>query len=81
MTSLSLSILIKKPHKAITNDINSLMKATRDGSPYRVRYLVDVYLRCRMVVVEPSTYIKACKSFEWVTIMDVEIGMVKKNNT
>lgn len=62
--------------------IDPLVKSTSGRSPYNIRslgrYLVDVYIRCRMVSVEPSTYINARKSPKLVEVIDVEKEMIKK---
>lgn len=44
------------------NDIDLSMKATKDGSPYKMRSSVDVYARHKMVNAKPLTCEEAYKS-------------------
>ena len=43
--------------------------------------LEDVYGRCNLATLEPSSYEKAVKENGWKAAMEEEINMIQKNQT
>ncbi|WRX18828.1 Reverse transcriptase [Theobroma cacao] len=46
-----------------------------------IRTLKDIYSRCNLAIADPTTYSEAVVDENWRKAMDIEISMIKKNNT
>ncbi|KAG8486018.1 hypothetical protein CXB51_019401 [Gossypium anomalum] len=53
-----------------------------DDLPVRgTRSIADVYQRCNVAIVEPSSYEKAARDMNWKKAMEAEMDMIQKNQT
>ncbi|KAG8501378.1 hypothetical protein CXB51_003478 [Gossypium anomalum] len=53
-----------------------------DDLPVRgTRSIDDVYQRCNVAIVEPSSYEEAAKDMNWKKAMEAEMDMIQKNQT
>ncbi|KAG8492771.1 hypothetical protein CXB51_010255 [Gossypium anomalum] len=53
-----------------------------DDLPVRgTRFIADVYQRCNVAIVEPSSYEEAATDMNWKKAMEAEIDMIQKNQT
>ncbi|KAG8496293.1 hypothetical protein CXB51_009141 [Gossypium anomalum] len=53
-----------------------------DDLPVRgTRSIADVYQRCNVAIVEPSSYEEAARDMNWKKAMEAEMDMIQKNQT
>ncbi|KAG8489528.1 hypothetical protein CXB51_017560 [Gossypium anomalum] len=53
-----------------------------DDLPVRgTRSIADVYQRCNVAIVEPSSYEEAVRDMNWKKAMEAEMDMIQKNQT
>ena len=61
---------------------NEVSNANVDDAPVRgTRSIADIYQRCNVAIVEPSSYEEAARSKSWKKAMEAEIDMIHKNDT
>ncbi|EOY27496.1 Uncharacterized protein TCM_029332 [Theobroma cacao] len=63
------------------NENHEQDKDDEDFAVRGTRTLQDIYNRCNMAVVEPTTFSEASIDENWMKAMEVEIDMIKKNGT
>ena len=76
--SASLEIDVAQEEDAYS-DFN--VETTTDPPVLRTSNLADVYERCTMAVVDPSSFIEASRFEEWNAAMRDEISVIEKNGT
>ena len=53
-----------------------------DDFPVRdIRSLKDIYERCSLAIIEPTSYVEAKDSEAWRRLMQEEMKMINKNET
>ncbi|KAG8491616.1 hypothetical protein CXB51_014995 [Gossypium anomalum] len=61
---------------------NEPESAIIDDPPVRgTRTIADIYHRCNIAIVEPSSYEEAAKDRNWKEAMEAELEMIRKNET
>ncbi|KAG8490918.1 hypothetical protein CXB51_014710 [Gossypium anomalum] len=61
---------------------NEPESANIDDPPVReTRTIADIYHRCNIAIVEPSSYEEAARDRNWKEAMEAELEMIRKNET
>lgn len=61
---------------------NEFSNANVDDAPVRgTRSITDIYQRCNVAIVEPSSYEEVARNKCWKKAMEAEIDMIHKNDT
>lgn len=65
-----------------TNEVQNQDADCFDDLPVRgTKPISEVYERCNAVMLEPASYEEATKENCWIEALEVEIAMIKKNET
>lgn len=64
-------------YEAVNEDDENIDEVSVRGT----RSLQDIYNRCHVAIIEPSSYMEAVVDVNWKQAMDVDMAMIKKNNT
>lgn len=57
-----------------------MVKAIEDESSYKMRFLTNLNVRCKIVSIKSIHICKASKSLKWVEAMEIKIGIIEKND-